>query len=296
MLNFDETTHTYTTEDGKHLISVTQLMQKHGLAPKYDAVPSEVLRAKAERGTLIHKEIETYIKTGEIGFTAELSHFIKATKENNTEIKASELMLYNDIVAGTADLVLCQDGTYIIADIKTTATLHKEAVSWQLSIYAYLFNNGKDIKVTKGQAYHFDKNGDLKIVDITLKPVEEIKRLMDCEKLDIPFLQKQVLTVKQLVAVREAQIIITQADKLKKQADAILDEVKASIMQAMETNAVKSFENDCLKITYVDATTRASIDSTKLKKEMPDIAKKYEKTSQVKASLKITLKEQKTNE
>jgi hypothetical protein len=67
MIEFREDTHEYFL-DGRKLISVTQLMRKHGLAPSYDAVPSAVLKAKAERGTLIHKEIEKYIKYGEIGF------------------------------------------------------------------------------------------------------------------------------------------------------------------------------------------------------------------------------------
>ena len=57
MILFDEKTHTYT-DDGKHLISVTQLMKKHGLAPDYSGVSESVLGAKAQRGTLIHKEIE----------------------------------------------------------------------------------------------------------------------------------------------------------------------------------------------------------------------------------------------
>ena len=46
MLVFDEEKHEYTL-NGKKLISVTQLMQKHGLAPSYAGVSTEILNAKA---------------------------------------------------------------------------------------------------------------------------------------------------------------------------------------------------------------------------------------------------------
>ena len=60
MLIFNEDKHEYTL-DGKKLISVTQLMSKYGLAPDYSNVDPEVLKRKAQRGTLIHKEIEDYL-------------------------------------------------------------------------------------------------------------------------------------------------------------------------------------------------------------------------------------------
>ena len=53
---------------------------------------------------------------------------------------------------------------------------------------------------------------------------------------------------------------------------------------------MKSFETPEIKFTYVAPTTRTSIDSTKLKKDLPDVAAKYSKTSKVSASVKITVK------
>ena len=57
MLKFDAEKHEYFDGE-KRLISVTQLLKKHGLAPDYSGVSDSVLNAKAERGTLIHSEIE----------------------------------------------------------------------------------------------------------------------------------------------------------------------------------------------------------------------------------------------
>ena len=85
MIRFDEKTHQYFLND-KELIGVTRLMRKHGLAPDYTAVRSDVLNAAAERGTLIHEEIEEYNKTGEIGFTTECANFAKFIKENDGSV------------------------------------------------------------------------------------------------------------------------------------------------------------------------------------------------------------------
>lgn len=288
MIEFREDTHEYFL-DGTKLISVTQLMRKHGLAPSYDAVPSEVLKAKAERGTLIHKEIEDYIKRKEVGFTTELEAFVDHIKKHDITPIASEVVVYNNIVAGTADLIL-KGG--IVADIKTTATLHKEAVSWQLSIYAELYNSSDPSEpITRGQAYHFTADGALNVVDIPLKPNEEVKRLLDCEANGEVYTQELTVSNTQLAELVEVESLIKSIEEQKKVAEAQAQELRASLMQAMEANGVTSFENENIKVTYVAPTTRTAIDSAKLKKELPEIAEKYTKTSNVKASLRITLKE-----
>lgn len=292
MIKFDEQKHEYTL-DGKKLISVTQLMQKHGLAPNYAGVSTEVLEKKAERGTLIHKEIEDFIKNGEIGFTEEMANFSKYISSTTIKKIESEQIVYNDIVAGTLDLLMHDENEIIIADIKTTAVLHKEAVSWQLSIYNYLNGWTAD----RGQAFHFNNEGVLKVVDIPFKPKEEIEKLMQAERNGEQYqLPQIVIDANQLKVIEEATKIIEQADQMKKEAEAKMNAVKEAILNAMEKNSVKSFENDKIKITYVAPVMRTTLDSARLKKEMPDVADKYSKTSEQKASVRITVKEAKADE
>lgn len=76
----------------------------------------------------------------------------------------------------------------------------------------------------------------------------------------------------------------------KKQIEDQEKEMRVQLMATMEKYGVKSFENEDVKFTYVAATTRTTIDSTKLKKDLPDVAAKYSKTSNVSASVKITVK------
>lgn len=67
---------------------------------------------------------------------------------------------------------------------------------------------------------------------------------------------------------------------------------EVNVIQAMTDllNQKKSFENEFLKVTYVAATSKTTIDSKTLKKEMPDVYEKYSKTSPVAASVRISLK------
>lgn len=66
--------------------------------------------------------------------------------------------------------------------------------------------------------------------------------------------------------------------------------LKEQLVAAMEAHGIKSFENDQIKMVYVAPTTRTSIDGTKLKKDHPDLVKEYTKTSNVSASVRITVK------
>lgn len=64
-------------------------------------------------------------------------------------------------------------------------------------------------------------------------------------------------------------------------------DVRVAIQQAMEDNGVKKWANDSLSITYVPASTRTGIDLDQIRTHHPDLAKKYEKITNVKASVRI---------
>lgn len=296
MINFDKEKHQYSNGN-KNLISVTQLMQKIGLSPDYAFVDLDLLEKKAERGTLIHSEIEDYIKNGEVGFTIELTNFRKYIFLNQIEVIKSEQIVFNDVVAGTLDLYLKKDNTFIIADIKTTASLNKEAVSWQLSLYLYLLVNQtkgtqKDYESHLGQAFHFDGDGNLRVVDIALKPYEEIEKIMDCVRNGTTYqLPTIVIPEEQVAIIQQATTIIENAKKEQKEAEERLNSVKEALIKAMEDHGVKSYENEYFKISYVAPIEKTIIDSARLKKEQPDIAEQYSKSSTQKASVRITLKE-----
>lgn len=83
---------------------------------------------------------------------------------------------------------------------------------------------------------------------------------------------------------------ITEIEQQKKALEEKSKSIREQLQQAMEKYGIMKFENDAIKLTYVAPTTRSTLDSAKLKKEMPEIAQKYTKTSNVKASVRIEVK------
>lgn len=80
--------------------------------------------------------------------------------------------------------------------------------------------------------------------------------------------------------------ILKQLDELKKQ-EAI---IKEDLMEEMKKRGLVKIDTTKLTITYVDATTRESFDSKKLKEEKPEIYDEYCRISPVKDSIRIKVK------
>lgn len=70
--------------------------------------------------------------------------------------------------------------------------------------------------------------------------------------------------------------------------------LKTELEQAMEKFDIKSIDNDYLKITRVAPTTRTGLDLKAFEKEEPEeyaaLLEDYPKITEVKASLRITVK------
>lgn len=64
--------------------------------------------------------------------------------------------------------------------------------------------------------------------------------------------------------------------------------IKEAILQAMEENNIKSFENDFVLIKYIPQTTRKSVDTAKMKDE--GVYEIYLKESEVKSQVRLIWK------
>ncbi len=68
----------------------------------------------------------------------------------------------------------------------------------------------------------------------------------------------------------------------------VYEPLKAEVIKLHETqNLPKNVIVGGAKLTYVSPSTRSTIDSKKLKEEEPEIAKKFTKTTQVAATVKL---------
>lgn len=89
-----------------------------------------------------------------------------------------------------------------------------------------------------------------------------------------------------LKQLQELEVHSAKLEEAKKQ-------LKEDLLKAMENHGVKKWDNEVMIVTYTAPTTRTSIDSAKLKKELPEVFNEYTKTSNVKSSIRIKLKGEK---
>lgn len=103
-----------------------------------------------------------------------------------------------------------------------------------------------------------------------------------------------VLEGGEMVAFKENALTIIQTiadiEIKKKELDEVNKKMREQLEAAMAQYNIKSFENELVKITYTEPTTRTSVDSAKLKKNYPDIYNECSKISDVKGSVRITVK------
>lgn len=161
-LEYDDESHTYIV-DGVIVPSVTQILAvKFG--GKYAKVDRSTLERAASRGTDIHKAIEDFCKTGKDDGSKEVHNFKFLLVKNGFRVFESEtpIVIAKDntpIAAGRLDLVLDAKTCTALADIKTTSTLDKEYLAYQLNLYriGYMQSYGIEIKKLYGVHLRDDK-------------------------------------------------------------------------------------------------------------------------------------------
>ena len=295
-IKFDEALHKYTV-DGKEVISVTQLLQKHRITPSYDAVDKELLRVASERGTLIHEEVENWIKNNETGFTEEaerICDYLNSNADRDSKI-ISEQMIANDVVAGRFDILYTHAKKLVLTDIKTGNSKHLYGWSWQLSLYKYLYEKMYGQKI-ESLIVLWPRNGGMDVIPCEYVGDDKIENLLNAERegrlisdVDLGVSEEELEELEELmreIKVKKEELKVLE-DKVGKIQDILYD--------TMGKEGVKTVDRNKLKITYVAPSTRVSVDSKKLKEKEPEIYKKYVNTTTVKGRIEITLMGEKKN-
>lgn len=99
-----------------------------------------------------------------------------------------------------------------------------------------------------------------------------------------------------LVEVKDNKISVA-AETIKKlrkleqtrlEAEMLMKELKEELIETMESNGITDgFETNGLKVIYKKPSTRTTLDSKKVKEDLPEIFEKYSKTSDVKSSVSL---------
>ena len=285
---FNELDHTYTL-DNKSLNGVTSILNRQLFADKYSGISDEVLNKAAEYGKGVHESIELYDSLG-IGEDEDaVKSYIKlCQKEGLTRLDNEYLISDNDYVASSIDVVFDDCS---LADIKTTSHLDEEYVSWQLSIYAYLFElQNPDLQANRLLAIWIPKAryGKPKVVEVPRKPVSEVIRLIEADKAG----QQYVPSVASSTEITIANDVVQEVIRIERELKELKDkqtELREGLLKQMQDHNIKSFKTDGLSLTRKLATTKTSLDSKMLQEKYPDIYNECLKTSEVKESLLIKI-------
>ena len=306
-LLFDEATHQYS-KGGVPYISATQLISRYGLSVDYSGIPAATLAQAAAKGKLTHKNLEDYIKgnTALINTCPEVAMFANYMINSgiNLGTAKSEEQVWDDIhhVAGTIDLQYFDiDGSVVVADFKTTSSLHIDSVAWQLSIYNYLVTAGDLMSYyfNKLKVFHFDGK-KMVVKDIYTVEYDSVKALLEAALNNLPSFTYSKPNV--LVPATDEKVLVQMLNELE-QTEGIVKRIKAEIeivADRLKDNFIRqkqySYSSPDLKVTYVAPIEKNSIDTAKVKKYLiskgEDI-NKYMKTSCVADSLRITKPKQK---
>ena len=302
---FDDATHTYTV-NGVPYISVTTLIKHFGLSADYTGIPLDVLQKAADKGKAIHKALELYVNgdQSQLGTLSELDMFHNYITTRGIDLSQaeSEKVYYNHKyrIAGTIDFRYIEDNTKVVADFKTTSTLHVDTVAWQLSIYNYMVCNGNPIEYYFNalKVFHFTQ-GRMYVRDVYMIDIDAVESLLQAyldgatsftyTKPNLIISDSQEKLLSQLLTEKEQYKEII--DKIDEKVDEILDAVKTEMIKTKHY----THKTDLVKISYVYPQTRKSLDTTAVKdyfKKTGGDIDQYYKTTTTKDSVKVELMKQ----
>ena len=276
---FDEKNHSYTLNGELLPIQgITGMIDRQIFGGKMQKVPESVLRKYAEFGSLVHKEIQDYYENGDFPTTDEAMAFV--TK--GIQCLTCEYVVGDDRVATAIDFV-GEDG--FLYDFKTSTTLDKERLSWQLSICAYLFERQTGLKVKGLMGVHL-RGKECTFVGIERKSNDQVEALIQAELLGESYLSEE-RSMQRLLDLERTIIQIKQEAEMYEERKKVL---LTGLGEKMVQMGLKTLKTDNLTLTLVPESTTTTLDSKRLKAEMPEIYSQFEKTGTRKGYLKMTVK------
>lgn len=293
IVTFIEESHQYFIGK-KELKGVTGTLIKKAFPDTYKNIPESVLKKAAERGGLVHNTFETFCSIFDADIklypnpTEELQAFHSMLVAYDLHYVASEYLVTDgENFASAIDGIFADnEGNIYLVDYKTTATLHYDNVSLQLSIYAKWFEEqNPDLKVKEIVCMWF-KNGQSKFQPLPRVSDEQIDDLINAYLADDADYQYKVEVPEQFSALeQEYRLITARMDALKIKQD----DVKEQIMKMMEANKQKSINTNIGSYFYVESTTKRTLDTKLFKEKYPNAYERLTKVSISKPSIRIKL-------
>jgi len=278
MIDFDESTHTYTIE-GRKIPSVSEILNTV-LGGNYDQVPEKILKQASEKGTLVHFEIELFEKDGVAGFTEEFLQYLNCKKENAIKVFDMEQVVYNDKIVEYAGRYDISTNDSLI-DIKTTYKLDLDRVTWQQNLY----NNA--LKKPKKRLFVLWLRPEKwEFIELQVKTKKQINDFLQ-KYANGDKIEKEIIKLDCLnpVTLPDLKNCLKQIKEFEQKAD----EFKKLILAEMMERNLKQYNDGELLISFVDAGERESLDTAKIKEKYPEIYQECKKVTKVKESIRIKI-------
>jgi hypothetical protein len=292
-VTFIEESHQYFIGK-KELKGVTGTLIKKAFPDTYKNIPELVLMKAAERGGLIHNTFETFCSI----FDADLKQYPNPTEEllafhsmlvaYDLHYVASEYLVTDgENFASAIDGIFSDsEGNIYLVDYKTTATLHYDNVSLQLSIYAKWFEEQNPNLRVKEIVCMWFKNGQSKFQPLPRVADWQIDDLINAYLADDTEYQYKVEVPEQFSALeQEYRLVSARMDALKIKQD----DLKEQMMKMMEANKQKSIKTNIGSYSYVESTTKRTLDTKLFKEKYPNAYERLTKVSISKPSIRIKL-------
>ena len=179
-LTFIPETHTYLLK-GIIIPSVSDIL--HFIFPdKYKGVSEIVLTRKANYGTIVHDYIEKFengkfedLPGLDIYQNMSIKQYMRIKAKKDIEVVEQEKMIhYEDKYAGRFDMIATIKGKRCLCDIKTTAKLDIDYLSWQLSFYELAYGE----RFKKLYAIWLPRKELGQLVEIPRKPKKELLKMI----------------------------------------------------------------------------------------------------------------------
>ncbi len=293
---FNEENHTYFLGE-KELFGITGMIKRQLFPDKYKEIPQHILAKAAERGTQIHHDCQFADTTGFEPMTIEAKNYVAMREAAGYCPLANEYTVTDgDYFASNIDCVWQKkEGLAIsLVDVKTTYKPDIPYLTWQLSIYAYLFelqNPTLKVESIYGAWVH---SINFNLIPLERIVNEEVKRLLDCERNGRKYLEQNTVVEKV-----ESDVQLLPKDVISRYLEAvqrineltpIIDNFKSGLKKAMDENGVKSWDIGSIKATITPEGTKKSFDAKKFQSDHPDLYQEYLKESKTSASIRITIR------
>ena len=167
----------------------------------------------------------------------------------------------------------------------------KEYLSWQLSIYAALFEAENPGMKVEGLACNWLRKDAAEFWVIERKPDHLVKELLTTEYIFLDngpayfhhdlgvfgITPNLPATQQEIVPVVPQDVITYVADllKMEKEIKSKLEDAKKGLRAAMEQHNIKTYDSGQFKATIAKDSERATFDTAKFKKDHPDLYDQY---------------------